>query len=447
IDANARNGGMWNETYDYVRLHQPHPMFTAGDIPWTIGKAPEYLADKREILGHFEHCLKELRTRVDLDEKFGWRYLSHREDEADHPVHIECESVGGDERLTINAKKCIKAVGFRIPEIPPLKFSSQHVHSLSPNGEDLFRGPIAASAAPIYVAGGGKTAMDTAYSLIRAYPSRPVHLFIGKGTLFTNRDSSFPTSWFKRWFLSNTPLEGFLEVAKRFNGENVEEAVSYYRDNLAHCLNDECRQFVFGVISKHENDTIKNGAASITMDYINDVVDSDRGPFVELRSGDTMKVKADSWFVNCTGYINKDQFDYEPYVSDKGNVVSVQPTSAIHFLTTYGGYFLSHLLYLDKIKSTPLYELNFQELTERDKVALPYVSIAHLLHNLGLLVQAVPTQVMLDCHLDFNRWFPMHRRLLAVNKLKKFSRDHPDHLRNTLDTARERFGIRCGPIV
>ncbi|HWS94142.1 MAG TPA: NAD(P)-binding protein [Mycobacterium sp.] len=32
IDRRARAGGMWVDVYSYVRLHQPHPMFTAGNI-------------------------------------------------------------------------------------------------------------------------------------------------------------------------------------------------------------------------------------------------------------------------------------------------------------------------------------------------------------------------------------------------------------------------------
>ena len=38
IDRRERVGGMWVDTYPYVRLHQPHPMFTAGNIKWTLGQ-------------------------------------------------------------------------------------------------------------------------------------------------------------------------------------------------------------------------------------------------------------------------------------------------------------------------------------------------------------------------------------------------------------------------
>ena len=50
VDRRPREGGMWTDTYDYVRLHQPHRMFTAGDIPWSTHRAREYLADKSEVL-------------------------------------------------------------------------------------------------------------------------------------------------------------------------------------------------------------------------------------------------------------------------------------------------------------------------------------------------------------------------------------------------------------
>ena len=66
IEKNPSIGGMWTETYDYVRLHQPHPMFTAGNIPWTIDKDRSHLATKSEVLAHFEHCLETLRAKVDL---------------------------------------------------------------------------------------------------------------------------------------------------------------------------------------------------------------------------------------------------------------------------------------------------------------------------------------------------------------------------------------------
>ena len=53
IDRREGVGGMWVDTYPYVRLHQPHGMFTAGNIKWTLGQDRSYLATKGEVLEHF----------------------------------------------------------------------------------------------------------------------------------------------------------------------------------------------------------------------------------------------------------------------------------------------------------------------------------------------------------------------------------------------------------
>src|ERR1700759_4224927 len=71
IDRRPRVGGMWVDTYPYVRLHQPHPMFTAGNIKWTLGQEPSYLARKGEVLDHFSHCLSVIKQQVRIDEDFG----------------------------------------------------------------------------------------------------------------------------------------------------------------------------------------------------------------------------------------------------------------------------------------------------------------------------------------------------------------------------------------
>lgn len=59
VDSRPRVGGMWVDTYPYVRLHQPHPMFTAGDIEWSLGADRSYLATKGEVLDHFTHPTAE----------------------------------------------------------------------------------------------------------------------------------------------------------------------------------------------------------------------------------------------------------------------------------------------------------------------------------------------------------------------------------------------------
>ena len=93
IDRRARVGGMWVDTYPYVRLHQPHPMFTAGNIKWTLGQDRSYLATKGQVLDHFQHCLNVIQERVQVDEYLGWAFES--DDEVDGIVRVTCRSSDG----------------------------------------------------------------------------------------------------------------------------------------------------------------------------------------------------------------------------------------------------------------------------------------------------------------------------------------------------------------
>ena len=111
IDRRPRVGGMWVDTYPYVRLHQPHPMFTAGNIKWTIGREPSYLATKPEVLDHLGYCLQQIRQRVRVEEHYGWDFQSA--DTSDGAVQGSCRDGDGELR-TIRTARLIKAYGVRV---------------------------------------------------------------------------------------------------------------------------------------------------------------------------------------------------------------------------------------------------------------------------------------------------------------------------------------------
>ena len=50
VDRRAAPAGMWRDVYSYVRLHQPHPMFTAGNIAWQGQSDPAHLADADAVV-------------------------------------------------------------------------------------------------------------------------------------------------------------------------------------------------------------------------------------------------------------------------------------------------------------------------------------------------------------------------------------------------------------
>jgi len=444
VDRNAAPGGMWTETYDYVRLHQPHRMFTAGDIPWQPVRDPAYLADKVEVLDHINECLVQLRKRVALVEYYGYEFGELVE--SPDQVNIAFRGVGDDQApLEVTAQKCVKAFGFRVPKNEPLPFSSTAVHSVSPSDATVFGAEFSDSDAPVYIVGGGKTGMDTAHALITRFPDREVHLVVGRGTVFASRDISFPPGM-RRWFTGSTTLEYFLRLCRRYDGSNPQEIFDDFKADRAVHLPGTGHQYMFGLLSAAENETIANGISELITDYVEDVVDNGATTEIVFRSGEKRAVAHGTWFVNCTGYVMRQDYPYEPFLSNGGRVVSVQPTSGIHFLTTFAAYFLVHLFYLGELDRLPIYQMDYQALLKKDKVAFPFAAMTQVLYNISLIMQSVPTRVMTECGLDFDRWFPLPRRLIGAIKLRRNSDQHIEHFRKTLDVIAEKYDITCGTV-
>jgi hypothetical protein len=442
IDRRERVGGMWVDTYPYVRLHQPHPMFTAGNIEWTLGKHRSYLATKGEVLDHFEHCLRVIKQRVRVDEYFGWAMES--DEETDGVVRITCRSSDG-RPLVVEAKRLIKAYGFRIEPNDPLEISSNRVQSVSPDFWDMRGEEMRDSDTPVWIIGGGKTAMDTAHALITEYPGREVNLVAGSGTFFTDRDRMLP-SGVGRWWRGRTFGGLGMEVARRFDGTNEVEVGNWYRATLGTWLTPETGNFLLGVLSESENNAIAAGLNDVIMDHAVDVVDRNGMTEMVFRSGATKTVQPGSWIVNCTGYLMQQDHPYEPYISPSGKVMSIQVRSATLHLTSYMGYFLTHLMFSGKINEIPLYELDGQDLRTKCRAAGPYTLVTLAQYNLSLISDRVPGKVFADCGLDFDRWFPLPRRILSLARFALTHHREREHWRRTLDTVRERFDVRCGPL-
>ena len=204
--------------------------------------------------------------------------------------------------------------------------------------------------------------------------------------------------------------------------------------------------FVLGVLSKEENDTIRSGLSRALNDHLVDVVDTADGPEMTLRSGASLPIKPGSWLVNCTGYIVHRRFPYEPFRSPGGRVLSIQSTSATLHLSSFMAYFSTHLFLSGKMTEVPLYELDMLELYEKARKAWTYTLMTLVEHNLGLYFDSLPSKAFRECGLDFDLWYPLPRRLLATAKFVRNHRRDREHLRQTLDTVHERFGVRCGPL-
>jgi ribulose 1,5-bisphosphate synthetase/thiazole synthase len=443
VDRRAAVGGMWLSTYDYVRLHQPHPLFTAGNIPWTFGKERGHLATGAEVLSHLRHCFETLRAQVTVEERFGCEYQSHEEIGGEAgDVIVRCASREG-KPLRIRAKKLVKALGHDVKTKKPLALSSRRVESISPDQQDLL-GKVA-GAASVYIVGGGKTAMDTAYAIVTRFPEKPVSLLVGRGTLFLRRDDVFPTGARRLWG-GVTPVAAFLDVGRRFDGSNEGEVLDYFRSRYALSLVPDARRWMFALLSDHENAVIASGVREVIRDYLVDVVDRDGRPTLLSRSGASRPIEPGSLIVNCTGYLFLDAIPYEPFVSPSGKVVAIHSASALHFNTAWATYFATHLSYLNLLHRLPLFEIDLVSLYRANPEMLAPALGSQILHNTSLILRAAPRSVFGDCGVDFERWYPPHRQLLDGLSFLWFVKHHPDHFRRALDVIRDRFGVRCGPL-
>jgi thioredoxin reductase len=443
VDSRKRVGGMWVDTYPYVRLHQPHPIFTAGNIRWTLGKDRSYLATKGEVLDHLQHCLDVLKDRVRVDELFGWTMES--DEEADGIVRVTCKSSDG-KHLVVEAKRLIKAYGFRVVPNDPLEISSERIQSVSPDFCDVRGGDIRENDTPVWIIGGGKTAMDTAHTLITEYPGREVNLVAGSGTFFHRRDRFFPTGA-RRWWGGTRVSSLGPELTRRFDGTNESEVWDWHRGTFGTWLTPETGNFLLGVLSESETKTILAGLNDVIMDHFVDAVDRNGSTEVVFRSGATKSIEPGSWIVNCTGYVTQRDHPYEPYMSDSGNVLSIQLRSGTLHLSSFMGYFMTHLLFLEKLRGLPLYELDGQELLKKSHTVFPYTLLTLAQYNLSLIADSVPAKVFSECGLDFDRWYPLPRRMIGVTQFMMTHRRNRERQRQILDTVRERFDVRCGPLV
>jgi len=444
VDRAASPAGMWSRTYNYVRLHQPHPTFTAGNISWRSQQDPHYLATRTEVVEHLNYCFETLSGRSRIDPRFGYEYLSHEDKgTGNRPVTVHCRRASDDHPLTIRARRLIKAFGYDVKAQPALAFSSQRVQSLSPDLHDLTAPEVRDSDGSIYIVGGGKTGMDTAHLMIRQLPRKRVRMLAGTGTIFANRDLAHPRGLRRHW--GGVPaLEAFLDTAARFDGRNEAEVMAYFLQRYGLSLGP-ARSHAFGVLSPVELNEIREGLDEVIMDHLVDIIDESDGPTMVLRSGQRRSIEPNSVIINATGYLLRENLPYEPLLSASGNVISIQPTSAIHFLSSQAAYFLTHLFLMGELDSIPLYELDANELVRASRVVLAPTAMSLTLYNSWQAMSRLPRWAARENGLDFLLLYPPHRRLLAFARLFTFMRRRPTHFTDVMDIVRDRFEIRLGP--
>ncbi len=443
VDGRHRAGGMWVDTYDFVRLHQPHPIFTAGNIAWQLDEPASHLATRDEVLDHLRHCAEVARAKLDLEQRFGWEYVGHAE--ANGAVAVTLRGPDGRSE-TLTTKRLVKAYGNNVVPNSPLPISSAAVRSTTPEGLPAALADDPEDSGPIWIVGSGKTAMDVALMLRRECPGRELNMVAGSGTMFSRRETFFPTGR-RRWY-GGTRINAMLrEVALRFDGTNEREVAAWFRDRYGISPSGEPASFFSAYLSDAECANVREALRRIEPGHLDDVVDATAGPALVFRDGRSLAIPAGSWVVNCTGYLAQPGHSYEPFVSDTGNVLSIQLRSSVTGpFTSFAGYYLTHLMFRGKLGAAGLYELDVEDLGTKSRSAIIWASITLSMYNLGRIARALPPKVMMDCGLDFDRWYPQVRRLAGAAALLATQRSDSSHYRETLDTLGERFGVRVGRV-
>lgn len=441
VDQKDTAGGMWNTAYDYVRLHQPHPMFTVGDLRWKWRKPRQYLAARDEVRSHLSSSLDPIANKVCLETRFGQTVERCAEVETSNgpmaELFIRPNGNSGEKRSVV-AKRAIYASGLNYSLAEPLAFSSQQVLSIIP--QDLLPTLKDNPDAPVFVIGGGKTGMDTVLATLAADAERNVTLINGRGTNFLNRTRYLPTG-FKRWTSGQLASRVFKEIATAFDGANEDQLIEYIRRNLSTDPVSESGAFLYGLQSEEEHARIHSGLANTLSDYLVNVVDNVGEQFLLTKNGIKMPVATGAIFVNCTGSFFRSKNLSEPrqILSENERVLSLTSRDSFHFLTSVAGFFTSHLYFRGQLRGHGFYTVDLEDLFQKNRNAWVGATAAQAYLNQVTALQTLPLTLLNRCGLDMDRWYPLPRRLAALVSMKTNADRDVAHCRKVLDRVASRF--------
>jgi hypothetical protein len=409
VDQGASWGGQWTGQYDFVRLHQPYRMFTAGDQKWTLDRDPSHLATRREILDHLASVPAVSAPHLEVKPLFGHAYSGH--EVRDGRVELDAVPLGPQgSPVRIRARRLLDARGFDISLLGPFALSSDRVRSVGLADPVLSSPEFLDDPRPVYVIGSGKSAMDCALHVIQRGRERAVRVITGQGMWFFVRDTVYPRG-IRRWYSGPLVNDVFLDVACRFDGVNEAELMrGFERRRMVHSVFPNPNNCRLGMLSLGERAEIRAGVAEALPGHLIDV----EGLQMSIRSGSDLRrieVEEGAWFVNCTSHLLDK--GHRPLLSDGGLVCA--PQIAMGF-TGASAYFLTHLWYLDRLArvSDELYRVNLG--VEPKLQLLPHVSLM-VMANMALVSPHLPLSVIRRFEGDFGKWYPLHRQLPVLARV------------------------------
>lgn len=413
IDKNPIWGGQWVHQYDFVRLHQPYRMFTAGDQPWTLDRDPAYLATRREVLDHLATVPAVSAGHLDLAPLFNHEYRGHRihEGRAEIDAVLTANGSGATEVVRIRARRLLKATGVNIEMLPPFPLSSQKVRSYGVSDPVFTTPEFLESDAPVYIIGSGKTAMDTVRHVVtRSRSRRPVNLLTGSGMWFFIRDNVFPTGR-SRYVRGTLTADCFLDMAMHFDGSNDEAVMAALeRKGLVMNVHGHAGNCRFGLLSFSERDEVRSAVTEVHRAHLVDV----EGTCMILREGKERRevpVAEGSWFINCTTHLR--HIPHEPVLQDGGIVCA--PQNAMGFTGTTA-YFITHLWYLNELAAIAP-EFFRIRIDIEPKLRFATSAALMIMANMALAGPRLPFSIPSRFEGDFHKWYPLHRQLPTLARI------------------------------
>jgi len=289
--------------------------------------------------------------------------------------------------------------------------------------------------------------MDTVIEVLNAGGAREIGMLVGKGTDFFNRNQNLPTG-FQRWTTGRPTSRIFHEMAWIFNGDNEDEVHAHFQATIATDRESKNQQFLFGLLSEEELAKVEAGVSMRRYDYLEDIADTPNGPKMRLRGGETLRIPKGSLIVNCTGNLfrTSEAPKAQPSLSTHGTILSINLRDSLHFLTSVAGFFMPHLHYRGLLKDQGFYTIDMEGLFRRDRVAWVAATNTQAYLTQALAVRTLPLSLLDRCGLDFDRWFPLPRRMSALLKMKTGAAKDIPHCQRVLNRVGARFGVHAGPL-
>jgi hypothetical protein len=432
IDKHQTWGGQWVPQYDFVRLHQPYRMFTAGDQPWKLKRDPAYLATRREVLDHLSSIPSISGRQLQLDPLFEHAYVGH--EVSDGQVVVKAESLPNGrpvQTVRVRAQRLLKATGADIAMLPPFPISSTQVRSVGVSDPVLTTPEFLNSDAPVFIVGSGKTAMDTVRHVLQSCGARrrSVNVVLGSGMWFFQRDTLYPRR-LQRHTRGKLAGDCFLEISQQFDGQNENDVMATLaRQGIAFNVFGHAGNCRYGMLSFSERDEILAGVDQVYRGHLVDV-DGTRMVLREGKQERAVTVAPGAWLINCTTHLH--HAPHEAVLQDGGLVCA--PQYGLGFTGTTA-YYVTHLWFLEQLAPIAADIFRLRVDIEPKLRFAPQMAVM-VMANIALIAPRLPLSVPSAFLGDFNKWYPLWRQLLTVRRM---TRARGDALRKAERVLKLRF--------